>query len=435
MDRTQPHSSGSSSRRPSHPTGGREKLTAITTATSDEKTRLSTTSHGPSIRISLPNQSGPNPSRHIPTAASSNTQYHPTFQPSNSNSVSPASASRPSHPSVVAVSASASDASSSVGVRRRLSNPATSPIAPPTTAFTSTASGSAAHPRRRSRGDSLFTPADLAGPSFTSPLGWFGNDTRAKRKKSSEDFDQDYSSDRSTASSKRVMGSSRMTSDSDGSPPLKASVPMSQSSLSNRPSYNSMSLTPLPQDPNNILPLSLASTPYATPLHTPGVSPHPSMSDIKDYIGQYVSSSSAGPSSNRSPSPRTSISTSASSNYDSLSGDEIPFRSSGWWARTERPRSTLRAARSKMISLPPLPTGTRSWGWIMGKLRRTDANGLVKTKSRRFRPRRDTLREREKGKAKQRESITGIGAIDRCLEALPAKAMTIVSFFRLIVLV
>jgi len=71
----------------------------------------------------------------------------------------------------------------------------------------------------------------------------------------------------------------------------------------------------------------------------------------------------------------------------------------------------------------------------MGKLRRTDANGLVKTKSRRFRPRRDTLREREKGKAKQRESITGIGAIDRCLEALPAKAMTIVSFFHLIVLV
>jgi hypothetical protein len=277
----------------------------------------------------------------------------------------------------------------------------------------------------------------LAGPSFTSPLGWFGNDTRAKRKKSSEDFDQDYSSDRSTASSKRVMDSSRMTSDSDGSPPLKASVPLFQasSSLSNRPSYSSMSLTPLPQDPNNILPLSLASTPYATPLHTPGISPHPSMSDMKDYIGQYISSSSAGPSSNRSPSPRTSISTSASSNYDSLSGDEIPFRSSGWWARTERPRSTLRAARSKMISLPPIPTGTRSWGWIMGKLRPTDSNGTVKTKSRRFRPRRDTLREREKGKAKQRESITGIGAIDRCLEALPAKAMTIVSFFLLFVLV
>jgi hypothetical protein len=402
MDRSQPHSSGSSSRRPSNTTGGREKLTNISTssstATLDETTRLSTTSHGPSIRISLPNQSGPSTSRHQPAAASSNTHYHPTFQPSNPNSTPSVSTYRPSHPSVTAVSASASDASSSVGVRRRLSNPATSPITPPTQAFTSTASGSAAHPRRRSRGDSLFTPADLAGPSFTSPLGWFGNDTRAKRKKSSEDFDQDYSSDRSTASSKRVMNSS-------------------------------MSLTPLPQDPNNILPLSLASTPYATPLHTPGISPHPSMSDMKDYIGQYISSSSAGPSSNRSPSPRTSISTSASSNYDSLSGDEIPFRSSGWWARTERPRSTLRAARSKMISLPPIPTGTRSWGWIMGKLRRTDSNGTVKTKSRRFRPRRDTLREREKGKSKQRESITGIGAIDRCLEALPAKAMTIVSFF------
>jgi hypothetical protein len=435
MDRSQPHSSGSSSRRPSNTTGGREKLTNISTssstATLDETTRLSTTSHGPSIRISLPNQSGPSTSRHQPAAASSNTHYHPTFQPSNPNSTPSVSTYRPSHPSVTAVSASASDASSSVGVRRRLSNPATSPITPPTTAFTSTASGSAAHPRRRSRGDSLFTPADLAGPSFTSPLGWFGNDTRAKRKKSSEDFDQDYSSDRSTASSKRVMDSSRVTSDSDGSPPLKASVPLFQasSSLSNRPSYSCMSLTPLPQDPNNILPLSLASTPYATPLHTPGISPHPSMSDMKDYIGQYISSSSAGPSSNRSPSPRTSISTSASSNYDSLSGDEIPFRSSGWWARTERPRSTLRAARSKMISLPPIPTGTRSWGWIMGKLRRTDSNGTVKTKSRRFRPRRDTLREREKGKSKQRESITGIGAIDRCLEALPAKAMTIVSFF------
>jgi hypothetical protein len=79
-----------------------------------------------------------------------------------------------------------------------------------------------------------------------------------------------------------------------------------------------------------------------------------------------------------------------------------------------------------MITLPPLPTGTRSWGWLMRFIRR-DSNDVVRTKSRRFRPRRDTLREREKGKMKQRESITGISAIDRCLEALPAKAMTIVS--------
>jgi hypothetical protein len=312
-----------------------------------------------------------------------------------------------------------------------LSNPATA-LAGPSTSTAPTA----IHPRRRSRGDSLFTPAeDLAGPSFSSPLGWFGNDSsRAKRKKSSEDFDQDYSSDRSrdSSSSKRIMESSRLTSDSDGSPPLSASRPLYQVSLSNRPSYTNMSLTPLPQDPNNILPLSMPGTPYATPMHTPAISPHPSISDIKDYIGHYTSSSSAGPSSNRSPSPRTSISTSASSSYDpgrsdsSLSGDETPFRSAGWWGRTKQPRSTLRAARSRMISLPPLPTGTRSWGWLMGLIRRDESN-VIKVKSRRFRPRRDTLREREKGRAKQRESITGIGAVDRCLEALPAKLMTIVS--------
>lgn len=67
----------------------------------------------------------------------------------------------------------------------------------------------------------------------------------------------------------------------------------------------------------------------------------------------------------------------------------------------------------------------------MGFLRRDDSN-VVKVKSRRFRPRRDTLREREKGRSKQRESITGIGAVDRCLEALPAKVMTIVSDFQLL---
>jgi hypothetical protein len=80
-----------------------------------------------------------------------------------------------------------------------------------------------------------------------------------------------------------------------------------------------------------------------------------------------------------------------------------------------------------MISLPPLPTGTKSWGWLMSMVPRSGASSAVKTKTRRFRPRRDTLRERERGKAKHRESITGIAAIDRCLEALPAKAMTIVS--------
>jgi hypothetical protein len=62
----------------------------------------------------------------------------------------------------------------------------------------------------------------------------------------------------------------------------------------------------------------------------------------------------------------------------------------------------------------------------MGLIRRDESN-VIKVKSRRFRPRRDTLREREKGRTKQRESITGIGAVDRCLEALPAKLMTIVS--------
>lgn len=432
MDRSS-FSSGSTSRRLSNKTF--DKSTAVSALAQDETTRQNTTvntAHGPSSINHLPRSHIPGPSsgagssthRH-PVPTSSTTPYiHPPFQPSNLSSAQSIN-SRPTHSTVTTVSAT--DASSN-GVRRRLSNP------PNSLAATSTVTTS---PRRRSRGDSLFTPAeDLATSSFSSPLSWFGNDTRAKRKKSSEDLDKDYSSDRSrdsTSSRIPVMSSSRLTSDSDGSPPLTASKPLYHASLSNRPSYSSMSLTPLPQDPNNILPLSLPGTPYATPMHTPGISPHPSISDIKDYIGQYTSSSSAGPSSNRSPSPRTSISTSASSSYDpgrsdsSLSGDEAPLRSSGWWARSNQPRSTFRAARSKMISLPPLPTGTKSWGWLMSMVPRSGASSAVKTKTRRFRPRRDTLRERERGKAKHRESVTGIAAIDRCLEALPAKAMTIVS--------
>lgn len=281
-------------------------------------------------------------------------------------------------------------------------------------------------------------------------------DAKGKRKKSSEEFDKDYSSDRSrdsssSSSKKRVshhMSAARLTSDSDGSPPLHpVKLAAYQSSLSNRPSYSNMSLTPLPQDPNNILPLSLPGTPYATPSQTPGVSPHPSMSDIKDYISHWNpsgsgSSSSGGPSSNRSPSPRTSMSTSTESSYDpsrsdsrsSISGDEAApmLRSSGWWARTGQPRSTLRAARSRMISLPPMPTGTRSWGWLLSLLPASSSSTITAgklNKTRRFRTRRDTMRERERliNKGKQRESITGVYAIDRCLESLPAKPMTIVS--------
>lgn len=392
--------------------------------------------------------------------------FHPPFQPSNlSIAQSTTSANRPAHSAVTTVSSS--DASSSSGVRRRLSNPPN--------AFVNVPQAVASSPRHHPRRASLFTPAEDLGigsssttVTYSNPLTWFGSangqgssgtDVKGKRKKSSEDFDKDYSSDQSRASStgsskKRashnMTGHGRLTSDSDGSPPLHPVRLSHQSStLSNRPSFTNMSLTPLPQDPNNILPLSLPTTPYATPLQTPGISPHPSMSDIKDYIGHYIpsgssSSASAGPSSssNRSPSPRTSISTSTESSYDpsrsdsrsSISGDEAApvLRSAGWWARTGQPRNTLRAARSKMISLPPIPTGTRSWGWLMSLLPiREPSASTAKTKTRRFRTRRDTMRERERerliGKVKQRESITGIYAVDRSLESLPAKPMTIVS--------
>lgn len=393
--------------------------------------------------------------------------FHPPFQPSNlSTAQSTTSANtRPAHSAVTTVSST--DASSSSGVRRRLSNPPN--------AFVNIPQAVASPPRRPSRRASLFTPAEDLGIgsssttiTYSNPLTWFGSanasnlqgtDGKGKRKKSSEDLDKDYSSDRSrgsssTSSSKKrashnMSGSGRLTSDSDGSPPLHPiELSYQSSSLSNRPSFANMSLTPLPQDPNNILPLSLPTTPYATPLQTPGVSPHPSMSDMKDYIGHYVpatassSSASAGPSSssNQSPSPRTSMSTSTESSYDpsrsdsrsSISGDEAApmLRSAGWWARTGQPRSTLRAARSKMISLPPMPTGTRSWGWLMGLLPIREASvSTGKSKSRRFRTRRDTMRERERlvGKAKQRDSITGIYFVDRFLESLPAKPMTIVS--------
>ena len=235
----------------------------------------------------------------------------------------------------------------------------------------------------------------------------------------------------------------------------------SSMSLANRPggySYSTtMSLTPLPQDPNNILPLSVPTT----PLQTPGISPHPSMSDIKDYIGSWnpsgsssSASASAGPSSNRSQSPRTSMSTSTDSSYDpgrssdsrsSISGDEAApiLRRAGWWARTAQPRSTLRTAQSKMISLPPVSTSTttttsstRSWGnWLMNLLPRpSNSTHTTKTKSggRRFRIRRDTMREREKeryfDKVKRRDSVTGAYPIERRSWAcLPSKPLAIVS--------
>lgn len=396
-------------------------------------------------------------SSHRPLASTSSTPfYHPPFQPSNLSTAQSTSGgtTRPTHSAVATVSSS--DASSSTGVRRRLSNPPNAFVNVPQSVTSPTRRPSA-------RRASLFTPAEDLGSlstniTYTNPLTWFGNsdshghDAKGKRKKSSEDLDKDYSSDRSRGSSnasskKRVShnmstASGRITSDSDGSPPLNPiGLSYHSASLSNRPSYNNMSLTPLPQDPNNILPLSLPTT----PLQTPGVSPHPSMSDIKDYIGSWnpsgtSSSASAGPSSNRSPSPRTSMSTSTDSSYEparsdsrsSTSGDENGpmMRSAGWWARTSQPRSTLRAARSKMISLPPLPTGSGSWGWLMKLLpARGHAIHTSKNKTRRFRTRRDTMRERERfvGKIKQRDSITGIYAVDRFLESLPAKPMTIVS--------
>ncbi|WWC67539.1 uncharacterized protein I206_101448 [Kwoniella pini CBS 10737] len=186
------------------------------------------------------------------------------------------------------------------------------------------------------------------------------------------------------------------------SPPRTSILP------SQAPLASPSNLQPLPQDPYNILPLSVPSSPLISPCvsraPTPHQSPHPSLQDL---ASEYAASANVQSSSSRTESsPRTSISTSSSrygwgtGRSDSRSSEEddlippfspittstshrpvISFPRSGWWQRSlisskgdtpVSPKINLsnnNGNPSRIIRFPVsankfVPTGTRNWGWL-----------------------------------------------------------------------
>jgi len=203
------------------------------------------------------------------------------------------------------------------------------------------------------------------------------------------------------------------------SPPRQSTWSTSPSRI--RPTLPS--LTPLPQDPNNILPLSLPATPLpsspvsrnSTPYHTPRPSVHDLTSEFKaDYAVPSASSISG----------RTSTSTNSSmlgwgsctgrsDSRSSADDDGSPVSGHGkswWWANHAGSQdvpvspklagpSTLQAPRIiRMASANRfLPTGTRNWAWLLELIsgtfgsRSSDSASVTGSSSSRQR-----LRERER---------------------------------------
>ncbi|KIY32445.1 hypothetical protein I305_05013 [Cryptococcus gattii E566] len=150
----------------------------------------------------------------------------------------------------------------------------------------------------------------------------------------------------------------------------------------------SSSLHPLPKDPNNILPLSVASSPFVSPSISRVPSPHPlprvdsNAEQIRTVSTAVHPAASSAPGS--SSSPRTSVSTSSSRVWPtgrSASRSSAEDDDRGLYGAAAgpsyHPRSWfLRAAGSvsPKISAPIAPriirlssgrlTGTRRWGWI-----------------------------------------------------------------------
>ncbi|OXG27857.1 hypothetical protein C367_02537 [Cryptococcus neoformans Ze90-1] len=147
------------------------------------------------------------------------------------------------------------------------------------------------------------------------------------------------------------------------------------------------SLHPLPRDPNNILPLSVASSPFVTPSISRVPSPHP-LPRADSNAEQTTVSSGILPAPSSAPgsssTPRTSISTSSSrawpagrsaSRSSAEDDDTGPYGSAA--ASSYHPRSWFSRAAgsiSPKINAPTAPrimrlssgrlTGTRQWGWI-----------------------------------------------------------------------
>ncbi|KAL1408487.1 hypothetical protein Q8F55_005299 [Vanrija albida] len=140
-------------------------------------------------------------------------------------------------------------------------------------------------------------------------------------------------------------------------------------SISDTAAMASTSTDPLPQDPNNLLPLSTPRTPLASPS---------AVSDAAtDYIGFLNASSDDGALPRVSTSsPRTSTSTMSSRweqraySQSSESEDDAPD-SPFWWFRSDDGSSGSRVTSSLLPSVPRiLPIGTRHWGWLLGPLHR-----------------------------------------------------------------
>ncbi|WVW78866.1 hypothetical protein I302_100829 [Kwoniella bestiolae CBS 10118] len=201
------------------------------------------------------------------------------------------------------------------------------------------------------------------------------------------------------------------------SPPRTSILP------SQAPLASPSNLQPLPQDPYNILPLSLPSSPFVSPspsrAPTPHQSPHPSLQDL---AAEYAASAAAAAAVQSQPSgsgssPRTSISTSSSrygwttGRSDSRSSEEddyipplspittshshrptISIPRSGWWQRTlsrtnqsdisVSPKISFDSSSNRIIRFPVpnvsgskfVPTGTRNWGWLFGLLSSNNNN-------------------------------------------------------------
>ncbi|WVR04298.1 hypothetical protein IAU60_001298 [Kwoniella sp. DSM 27419] len=176
--------------------------------------------------------------------------------------------------------------------------------------------------------------------------------------------------------------------------PVNTSPPRSSVLPSQAPLASPSNLHPLPQDPYNILPLSSPGTPYGTPgpsrCPTPLHSAHPSMADL---ASEYVDA--PPPPSGSGSSPRTSISTSSSrygwatgrSDSRSSEDDDVmsPITTSHpgktWWQESRpngrisgAPKMSVAAAAPRLIRMSSataqklIPSGTRSWGWLVGKI-------------------------------------------------------------------
>ena len=218
------------------------------------------------------------------------------------------------------------------------------------------------------------------------------------------------------------------------------------------PLLSTLQLSPLPQDPHNILPLSVPSSPMPSPpasrLNTPLHATHATLPDLQADFA--FSSASAGPSGT-SGSPRTSTSTSSSrvgySNYplrpDSRSSaeedDRLMFtqhhqpRQSWWWMSQSEdapvsPKVTspspARGVRSKLV-----PAGTRNWGWLLERV--LDVCGVSMDEQRGGKSRRHRNKEKDKlvnsFTKKRSETILGSKFLAQAMAYAPSTPTSIVS--------